>query len=87
MRPSIQVAWLPGGRPHLNEGPIDLVAEAGLNAYDFCALVPVVEGAGGKMTDWRCNPLSTGSDGTVIAVGDPVLHGPAIDALGTRPAG
>jgi len=37
----------------LPPGFIDLVLEASLKPYDFCAMVPIVEGAGGTATDWR----------------------------------
>ena len=33
-------------------GHVDLVVEADLKPYDFMALVPIVEEAGGVMTDW-----------------------------------
>ena len=62
-------------------GHVDLVVEAGLQLYDFAALVPVVEGAGGRMTDWTGQPLDANSDGHVIAVGDPGLIAPVIAAL------
>lgn len=65
----------------LASGFIDLVAESGLKAHDFCALAPVVEGAGGRMTDWSGNPLTIASDGDVLAVGDPALVDAALDAL------
>jgi len=45
------------------------------------ALVPVVEGAGGVMTDWHGNPLGLENDGTVLASGDKRLHGPAMATL------
>jgi inositol-phosphate phosphatase / L-galactose 1-phosphate phosphatase / histidinol-phosphatase len=54
-------------------GHLDAVVEAGLQLYDFAALVPVVEGAGGRMTDWQGRPLSRESDGKVVAAGDPTL--------------
>lgn len=54
-------------------GHLDLVVEAGLKLYDFAALVPVVEGAGGRMTDWQGRPLGKDSDGSVIAAGSPAL--------------
>lgn len=57
----------------LASGFIDIVIEAGLKLHDFAALVPVVEGAGGKMTDWFGRPLTKDSDGQVIACGDPRL--------------
>ena len=54
-------------------GHLDAVLESGLKIYDFAALVPVVEGAGGRMTDWAGQPLGAASKGDVIAVGDPTL--------------
>lgn len=63
-------------------GFIDLVAEADLKPYDFCALAPVVAGAGGVMTDWFGQPLTMTSDGRVLAAGDRAAHGLALAALG-----
>jgi len=57
----------------LASGFIDLVVEADLKPYDYCALVPVIEGAGGTITDWESRPLGLASDGRVIAAGDPGL--------------
>ena len=54
-------------------GQLDLVIESGLKLHDFAALVPVVEGAGGRMCDWRGDALGASSDGRVIAAGDPRL--------------
>ena len=34
-------------------GTIDLVMESGLKAWDIDAAIPVIEGAGGLVTDWR----------------------------------
>ena len=65
----------------LASGHIDLVVEAGLKTYDYCALVPVVEGAGGRITDWEGNALAAGSDGRVIAAGDGRVHGRALELL------
>ena len=65
----------------LASGHIDLVVEAGLKTYDFCALVPVVEGAGGRITDWRGEALGPRSDGRVIAAGDPRIHEEALELL------
>ena len=61
----------------LAAGFIDLVVEAGLKPYDYCALAPIIEGAGGRMTDWEGRPLTTGSGSRVIASGDPALAGKA----------
>lgn len=57
----------------LATGCLDLVVETGLQLYDWAALVPVVEGAGGRMCDWSGAALRRGSDGRVIAAGDPAL--------------
>jgi histidinol phosphatase-like enzyme (inositol monophosphatase family) len=54
-------------------GHLDAVIESGLKLYDFAALIPVVEGAGGRMTDWQGRPLDAHSPGQVIAAGDPAL--------------
>lgn len=54
----------------LASGHVDLVIEAGLKLHDIAALVPVVEGAGGRMCDWSGEPLTHESDGRVIAIGD-----------------
>ena len=34
-------------------GTMDLVVESGLKAWDIDAAIPVIEGAGGLVTDWR----------------------------------
>jgi inositol-phosphate phosphatase / L-galactose 1-phosphate phosphatase / histidinol-phosphatase len=57
----------------LASGHADLIVEEGLKLYDFAALAPIVEGAGGHMADWTGAPLHAGSDGRVVAVGDPAL--------------
>ena len=49
----------------LASGFIDLVVEASLKPYDFSAMLPIVEGAGGVASDWRGAALSIGSDGRV----------------------
>jgi myo-inositol-1(or 4)-monophosphatase len=62
-------------------GQIDIVAERDLKIWDWAALVPVVEGAGGRMVDWRGRPLTPESLGDVIAVGDPALLPSALALL------
>lgn len=62
-------------------GFADLVVEADLQLYDFAALVPVIEGAGGIITDWSGEPLRSGSDGRVIAAGDPRVHAHALELI------
>jgi len=62
-------------------GFVDLVVEASLQPYDYCSLVPIVEGAGGIMTDWQGNRLGLKSDGRVVAAGDRSLHTAALKVL------
>ncbi|MBF0888170.1 MULTISPECIES: inositol monophosphatase family protein [Gluconobacter] len=54
-------------------GQIDVIAECTMNPWDWGALVPVVEGAGGRITDWQGQRLTLESDGTVLACGDATL--------------
>ena len=65
----------------LASGYTDLVIEAGLGVYDHLALVAVVQGAGGIITDWRGSPLGLESDGRVVAAGDPRVHAAALERL------
>ncbi|GLS99629.1 histidinol-phosphatase [Sphingobium jiangsuense] len=65
----------------LASGHVDLVIEAGLKLHDLAALVPVVEGAGGRMCDWNGDPLTHDSDGNVVALGDPARLDDVLEAL------
>jgi len=62
-------------------GLLDLVVDAGMQPWDWAALVPVLEGAGGRVTDWAGRPLALDSDGSVLAVGDPTLLPQAVAHL------
>ncbi len=62
-------------------GCIDVIAERDLKVWDWAALVPVVEGAGGRLTDWQGLPLHDGGAGEALAVGDPALLAEAVAAL------
>jgi inositol-phosphate phosphatase / L-galactose 1-phosphate phosphatase / histidinol-phosphatase len=68
----------------LASGFLDLVIEADTKPYDFCALVPVVAGAGGVITDWSGAPLTVESDGRLLIAGDPGLHERALGLLNGR---
>ena len=62
-------------------GHLDVICEANLKLHDWAALVPVVEGAGGVMSDWNGEPLHQESDGHVLALGDPARLGDVVEAL------
>lgn len=55
-------------------GALDVLVEDHLGIYDFIALVPIIEGAGGKITDWQGKPLTLESGSTLAATGDPSQH-------------
>ncbi|MFD2264533.1 inositol monophosphatase family protein [Lacibacterium aquatile] len=55
-------------------GLADGMIEVGIQPYDVLALVNVIEGAGGKVTDWSGRPLGIDGDGTLLAAGTPELH-------------
>jgi len=61
-------------------GQIDLVIEAGLNSYDICAPIAVIEGAGGIVTDWQGGPAHAG--GRVVAAAGAAQHAAALAILG-----
>jgi histidinol phosphatase-like enzyme (inositol monophosphatase family) len=65
----------------LARGELDLVGEGDLKPYDYLALVPVVEGAGGVVTDWAGAPLALDSDGRVLAAANADLHADALASL------
>ncbi len=62
-------------------GWADIVVEAGLQNYDFMAIIPVIEEAGGIVTDWTGKTLNLNSDGKVIAAATPELHKQALEFL------
>lgn len=63
----------------LAAGSADLVVEADMKPCDIRALIPIVEAAGGVVTDWRGGSAHEG--GRIVAAGDPALHAAALDVL------
>ncbi len=62
-------------------GFVDVVIEASLKTYDFSAMLPIIEGAGGVATDWQGAPLGLASDGRVLIAGDKRTHSDALALL------
>ena len=60
-------------------GQVDLVVEAGLQAYDIQGPQAVVEAAGGVVTDWQGGPAHMG--GRVIAAANAEIHAAALESL------
>ena len=66
----------------LASGLTDIVLETGLAPYDFFALIPLIEGAGGKISDWQGKPLSLETKrGDILACGDPSLCETALERI------
>lgn len=62
-------------------GWADLVVESTLYPFDYLPLVPIVEQAGGVISDWQGNPLGLQSGSQVIAASTPQLHEAALNFL------
>ncbi len=60
-------------------GQVDLVIEAGLQAYDVMAPIAVIEAAGGIVTDWQGGPAHQG--GQVLAAANAGVHAEALALL------
>jgi len=63
----------------LARGQIDLVVESGLQPYDIQAMIPIVQAAGGFITNWHGGDCQQG--GQVIASGDAAVHEAALAVL------
>ncbi len=48
------------------QGTMDMALETGLKAWDIDAIIPVIENAGGAVTDWRGDPVGS-YGGQVVA--------------------
>jgi len=62
-------------------GFADLVIEADLQFYDIAPVIPIVEAAGGVVSDWEGRPVISG--GRVVAACDRALHKDVLDILNT----
>lgn len=65
----------------LASGFVDLVIESSLKPYDFSAMLPIIEGAGGIASDWHGAALTVASDGRVVVAGDRRTHEAALALL------
>ncbi len=63
-------------------GHADVVVEVGLQPYDIVALIPIIEGAGGRVTNWQGESAVNG--GQVAASGDARLHELVLTELNRR---
>jgi histidinol phosphatase-like enzyme (inositol monophosphatase family) len=61
-------------------GSLDMVIEAGLKSWDIESAIPLIEGAGGVVTDWRGRPVGQ-EGGQIVIAGDPACLDEALVAL------
>ena len=66
---------------HLSDGRTDLAIDGGQKVFDFAPYRPIVEGAGGTITDWAGQPLTLKSCGRVLGAGDRIIHGQVVELL------
>lgn len=59
-------------------GRIDVGIDVAFDVFDYLALAPVIEGAGGVATDWQGQPLTLASGDRLIAAGDAQAHATAL---------
>ncbi len=65
----------------LASGRIDLCLDVRLQPYDFACYRPIIEGAGGVVTDWQGRPLTLASGPRVLSAGNAALHERALEAV------
>ncbi len=65
----------------LASGRIDLALDTGLAVYDWAPFAPIIEGAGGRVTDWQGRELRLDSGPQVLAAGDASLHDQALNLI------
>lgn len=63
----------------LASGQVDLVIESGLKPYDIVGLIPIIEGAGGVITNWDGGSAKDG--GSILAAANATLHAEALALL------
>ena len=62
-------------------GRVDICIDVGFKAWDYMALIPVVQGAGGVFTDWQGSTAGLRSGSQYIAAGDPRVHEQALKVI------
>jgi myo-inositol-1(or 4)-monophosphatase len=65
----------------LSSGLVDIVVEDTLKTHDYMALVPIIQGAGGIITDKYNNSITLDSDGSVLATANSLIHKQAVNII------
>ncbi len=65
-------------------GFVDIVADFDMKPFDYCALVPIIENAGGVITDWNGGELTLNTPGYILASANQTLHEQALKLLNEK---
>ena len=65
----------------LATGLIEIVIEDTLKTHDYMALIPIIEGAGGVITDKYGKEININSDGSIVVSANNKLHTKLIDII------
>ncbi len=65
----------------LARGHIDVIMEADLQYYDVAALIPIIEGAGGIISDWSGNKITQQFNGQCLASANIKLHEKVLELI------
>jgi myo-inositol-1(or 4)-monophosphatase len=60
-------------------GFTDIIVESAFKRWDVAALIPLIEGAGGVITNWQGGSCAEG--GQCLATGDPRIHDAVLKLL------
>jgi len=66
---------------YLAGGGTDIAFDGGQQIYDYAPFRPIVEGAGGVITDWQGKPLTLDSGGRILGAGSAKLHNQIIEEI------
>ncbi|MEM6537934.1 MAG: inositol monophosphatase family protein [Pseudomonadota bacterium] len=64
-------------------GQFDIVMEAGLALHDYASLIPIIEGAGGIVTNWSGQPVGSDDATEILACATTDLHEEVLDRIAT----
>jgi inositol-phosphate phosphatase/L-galactose 1-phosphate phosphatase/histidinol-phosphatase len=62
-------------------GRIDIALDTRLKLWDFAPFRPIIEGAGGVITDWEGAPITQASGNRILVAGDPARHREALSLV------
>lgn len=65
----------------LAEGRLHMSMDSGLQIYDFAPFRPIIEGAGGIITDWNGKPITLASGPRILAAADTKQHQEALSLI------